>query len=148
VVVWQIVADMTSRLQWYTENQEILDKNDGLLHSQAAKISELEAEVKMLREENSRMHNDLDTSGANGEGKAVKALKKKISALEGEIVAMKKDAKGDNVVADLLKVMINFPNSHNSLRVPYQSFPWDFAEHGHSKYCVPRNTLNSSSSRL
>ena len=38
-------ADLEARLLWYTENQEIVNKNDELLKAQDCKITELEREV-------------------------------------------------------------------------------------------------------
>ena len=41
-------TDLEARLQWYSENQEIVNKNDELLKAQDAKIKDLEREMQKL----------------------------------------------------------------------------------------------------
>jgi protein QN1 len=99
--------DLEARLQWYSENQEIVNKNDELLRAQDAKIKDLEREMQKLRAANEELEvssrvkigmktmrkwlltltqptvqGRLDLSGAHGETKLVRSLKKKIADLE------------------------------------------------------------------
>ena len=93
-------ADLEARLAWYSENQEIVNKNDELLKAQDAKIQSLQHELEKMASENQELNHQLDLSGANGETKQVKVLKKKIATLETQI----KDIQSEpNVVRDLIR---------------------------------------------
>ena len=92
--------DLESRLLWYSENQEIVNKNDELLKAQDRKIQDLEKDVARLVGTNKELDEKLDLSGAHGESKLVKSLKKKVSLLEQQIADMKSEP---NVVRDLIR---------------------------------------------
>jgi hypothetical protein len=93
-------TDLEARLSWYSENQEIVNKNDELLKAQDAKIQSLQHELEKVASENQELNHQLDLSGANGETKQVKVLKKKIATLETQI----KDIQSEpNVVRDLIR---------------------------------------------
>jgi len=93
-------ADLEARLLWYSENQEIVNKNDELLKAQDAKIQSLQNELDRVAGENEELRHQLDLSGANGETKQVKALKKKIVTLQTQIKEIQSEP---NVVRDLIR---------------------------------------------
>jgi hypothetical protein len=86
----QIVGDMQARLVWYTENQELLDKNEAVVKEMRDRVRMLERECAELRSAKEKAEAEADLSGVHGEGKAVKQLKKKMAAYEEELKALRK----------------------------------------------------------
>jgi DNA repair exonuclease SbcCD ATPase subunit len=89
------VQDLSSKLRWYMENQNMIDASD-------AELKNLRQTVKMLEQK-------LGEAGTSQNGQSITFYKRRVKELENQIAEMKRHEKDPNTITQLIRAVKSDP---------------------------------------